>query len=67
MGYDIPIESKNKYGVFEDDMDELLSALGGGNPKRSPNRVASADVQDSDEVTADFLRKAGNPSSHYGE
>lgn len=67
---DMPIESRFKYGTFEDvrdeDADDIASMLRGGGPVGKRDTRPTAELQGTDEVDEDFLRKAGNPSSHYG-
>ena len=59
-------ESPNKYGRFDDDIDELVAGFAGRDAvRRSPNS-AGAQSSGTDEVDEDFLRKAGNTDSHYG-
>ena len=68
---DVPMESPRKYGSFDDDLDELASAIAGhpvsSKPNLQPDPSAAVGSQ-SDEVDADFLRRLTRDSgSKYGD
>lgn len=63
---EMPMESPNKYGSFDDDVSELVTGVTGGVPVKR-NRVAdSAESSGENAVDEDFLRTAGNPRNKYG-
>lgn len=64
---DIPIESPNKYGRFDDDISDLANGLAGRDVMRRNSAVPDSQSSQSDTLDEDFLRIAGNPSNHYGE
>lgn len=64
---DIPIESPNKYGRFDDDLYELVNGLAGRDVMRRNSVVSDSQSSQSDTLDEDFLRSAGNPRNHYGE
>lgn len=61
------VESRLKYGAeWDDDLDELAIVLSGGHA-RGPRSVGGvAPVPESEDVDADFLRRAASPANHYG-
>lgn len=61
------IESRLKYGTFDDDLDALAAALD-GNPNQPPpsGRRDLADVSAPVETLEDILREARNSSRKYG-
>ena len=63
---ELPTESPRKYGVYEDDFDELADALSGREPRKRVDPRGGFGVSHTDAVDEDFLRVAGNPRNHYG-
>ena len=63
---DIPMESPNKYGRFDDDISELVAGVTGGVPVKRDGVVDRAESSGEDTVDEDFLRTAGNPRNKYG-
>ena len=59
-------ESPNKYGRFDDDIDELVAGFNGGDPLRRSANPSGTQPSGEIKVDEDFLRKAGNPDNHYG-
>lgn len=65
------IESRLKYGAFEDDgLEDFANALATGGPmpdRRIGNRVSGMDASgDSEEMDADVLRRAFDSTAKYG-
>lgn len=62
------VESRLKYGTeWNDDLDELAAALSGNPiPMRAGRMAGVAEPSESDDVDADFLRRAASPANHYG-
>jgi hypothetical protein len=57
--FDMPFESPRKYGVFDDNLDDLDDVLAGRDPKRRPAGGGdSVSGDDSEVVDAAFLQKA---------
>ena len=63
---EMPEESPNKYGNFEEDVDELADRLAGREPRKRYSPLGGFGISHSDEVDEDFLRIAGNPPDKYG-
>ena len=67
MPFDDIIESRNKYGVYDDDLDALTAALN-GSPNQPPpsGRRDLADVPAPAETLEDILREARDSRRKYG-
>ena len=65
---DMPVESRFKYGRFDDDMDELITELGGEPAPRSPKHNATGTEREEGEgVDEDiFSEIARNTRDKYG-
>lgn len=63
---EIPIENPRKYGVWDDDIDELVDGLAGRKSEREYDPRNGFGVSHTEIVDEDFLRDAGNPRNHYG-
>ena len=67
--FELPVESRFKYGKFDDDVDDFAVELSGGKPAPRRASVPSGEAapRGDGQVDEDFLRSLiGNPEGKYG-